>query len=84
MSHFVSSKAVPDWMAERVAYHAHRRGCGSFDGGSGNRSHPAPQFVDSHKAHDVVWASVHIADVCTALNIPIDDLVKLARPKESK
>jgi hypothetical protein len=82
MSHFVSSKAVPAWMSERVAEHAHRRGCGTFDGGA-NRSRPAPPFRDGHKAHDVVWASVHIADLCGALHISIDQLTELADPKET-
>lgn len=75
---FVSSRDVPDDMAEKVARTAHVRGCGSFDGGCGNRLHNAPPFVDSHKRTDVVWASIHIADLCNALKITPDQLADLA------
>jgi hypothetical protein len=62
-------------MAEKVAQHAHRRGCGSFDG---VRAVPAERFDGSHKAHDVVWASIHIADLCTALGITPGQIETLA------
>lgn len=68
---FVSSRDVPDDLAERVARVAHRRGCGAFDGS-------APAFTGSHKGHDVTWAGVHIADLCNALKIIPSQLVELA------
>jgi hypothetical protein len=67
-------------MAEKVAKHAHRRGCGSFDG---RRSVPAERFDGSHKAHDVVWASIHIADLCTALGITPGQIETLANTNPS-
>ena len=78
-SSFVSSRDVPDSMAEAVARVAHHRGCGSFDGGSGNRLHAAPPFEGSHRRQDVVWASVHIADLCNALKVTPKELLDLAR-----
>jgi hypothetical protein len=76
---FVSSRDVPDGMAEAVARVAHHRGCGSFDGGSGNRLHNAPPFEGSHRRQDVVWASVHIADLCNALKVAPKELLDLAK-----
>ena len=71
---FVRSTDVPDWMAEKVAYVSHKRGCGAFDGGHANRAVPAPKFEGSHRGHDVTWASIHIADLCNALGITPDYL----------
>jgi len=75
VSRFASSRAVPDWMAERVARVAHRRGCGTFDG---RRIVPASRFEGDHRGHDVTWASIHIADLCNALGVTPDQLAALA------
>jgi hypothetical protein len=74
---FVRSTDVPEWLAEKVARVGHKRGCGAFDGGA-NRAVPAPKFEGSHRGHDIVWASIHIADLCNALGITPEDIVKLA------
>lgn len=66
---FVPSTSIPEWMAEKVAYQAHKRGCGAFDGGSGNRGVPAPKFEGRHRQNDLVWVSIHIADLCNALEV---------------
>lgn len=71
MSKFVSSRDVPNAMAEAVALWAHKRGCTTFDGT------PCASFKGSHRAGDVTWASIHLADVCNALHITLADLAAL-------
>lgn len=73
---FVPSTAIPDWMVEKVAKTAHSRGCGSFDGGR-NRAVAPPRFVDSHRDLDLVWASIHLADICNSLKITPDQLAAI-------
>jgi len=70
MSHpFVSSKDIPDEIAEKVALVAHERGCGAFDGRKRVRG---PKFEGDHRRADLVRASIHISDVCNALGLPAD------------
>ena len=74
---FVPSTEIPDWMAEKVAKWAHQRGCGSFDGGR-NRTVAPPRFADDHRTSDMVWASIHIADLCNALKVTPEQIADLA------
>lgn len=73
---FVTSTSVPDDLVEEVARFAHRRGCDSFDGGM-NKPRRAPSFTGTHKANDMLWASVHIADLCNVLQVTPEALLSL-------
>lgn len=77
---FVSSTDVPDWMAEKVAQVAHQRACSVFDGGTANRFMPTEPFQGEHRELDMVWASIHVADVCTALGITVAQLSRWPLP----
>jgi hypothetical protein len=72
---FVSSRDIPDHLAEPVAYTAHRRGCGSFNG---TKPVPAPKFEGTHRAADILYARIHIADLCGALHVTPAQLTTLA------
>lgn len=69
---FVSSKDIPAEMAEAVAHWGHKRGCGVFNG-RGTSSEP---FKGAHRDSDMVWASIHVADVCNALHITVGRLLE--------
>jgi hypothetical protein len=74
---FVSSRDIPDHLAEPLAYTAHRRGCGSFNG---TKPVPAPKFEGQHRAADILNARIHIADTCNALRITPTDLTTICHP----
>ncbi len=74
MTGFVSSRDVPSWLAEPVARVAHERSCSSFDGRSRVR---APKFEGDHAERDLLWASIHVSDLCNAFGITPDDLAWL-------
>lgn len=72
---FVPSTAIPEWMAEMVAKTAHKRGCSSFDG---RRIVAAPKFTDQHRKADLLWASIHLSDICNALKITPEQIAAIA------
>lgn len=74
---FVSSRDIPDHLAEPVAHTAHLRGCGSFNG---TKPVPPPRFEGQHCAVDILNASIHIADLCGALRITPADLTTISHP----
>jgi hypothetical protein len=74
---FVSSRDIPDHLAEPLAYTAHLRGCGSFNG---TRPVPPPRFEGQHRANDILYARIHIADLCAALRITPTDLTAICHP----
>lgn len=71
---FVSSRDIPDHLAEPLAHTAHLRGCGSFNG---TKPVPPPKFEGTHKATDVLYARIHLADLCGALRITPAQLTAL-------
>lgn len=74
---FVSSRDIPPDLAEPLAYTAHRRGCGSFNG---TKPVPPPQFQDTHRATDILYARIHLSDLCNALRITPSDLTAICHP----
>jgi len=71
---FVSSRDIPNHLAEPMAHVAHKRGCGSFNG---TKPVPAPKYEGSHKDRDILYARIHIADLCGALHITPAQLTAL-------
>lgn len=71
---FVSSRDIPNHLAESMAHIAHRRGCGSFNG---DRPVPPPRFEGQHRFTDILNARIHIADLCAALHITVAQLTDL-------
>ena len=79
----VGSTPVPNWMAERVAFQLHLRNCVPAAS-----SAAAPQFAGPHKTSDVHSAGHAIADVCSALQISLEDLREASgavlKPEQAK
>ena len=72
----VGATPVPDWMAERVAFHTHLRNCVPVDSRD-----EAPRFEGSHKTRDVLNAGNAIASVCEGLCVSLEDLHEASRAR---
>lgn len=71
---FVSSRDIPEALAERLAKVEHSRACHVFDGQRG-RCEP---FKGDHRRRDLISAQIHLADLCEAFGWSVADLERHA------